>query len=42
MFYEVFLILFGIYIDQTYHLPLFSVMINQLKKENYTDYFKKK
>ena len=51
MFYEISLVLFGVYIEQTYHLPLFSVIIDKFKKNNYTetnfiynfiDYLKKK
>ena len=38
MFYEVFLVLFGVYIEQTYHLPSFNAMINQFKTQNNSNF----
>lgn len=34
MTYEIFLILLGIYIEQTYNLPSFNKLFNKLKKQD--------
>lgn len=36
MIYEVFLIVLGIYIEQTYNLPSINTLLNKLKKDTDT------